>query len=495
MIYLDLILNLALLVALSVVSGFIDKRWQRNARLGILLQGVLFGCVAVIGMLRPMVLGPGLIFDGRSVMISLCALFFGPWAVSVACLITIACRVTLGGVGTFMGVSVILSSAVIGLAAYYRLKPSVQPPSMLRLYGLGLAVHLVMVALMFTLPEGMGLATFKRLGLPVVLLYPLATILAGKILADQLSNIQTIEALRESEERYRLLFDASHDAILLTSPDGRILNANPAARRLFGRTEQELTELERNEVVVVTDPRLFSALEERDRTEKFNGELTLVRKDGSKFEAEISSSVFLNREGNARTGMFIRDITERKQIEKALHESEDLFKNIFHRHTAIKLLVDSENGQIIDANDAAANYYGWTREHLMGMKIQDINTLPAEDVKEALKRVEKMERVCLEFQHRRADGSIRDVEVFSGKIEVKGKVLLHSIINDITDKKRAEEAILKLNEDLEQKIDERTAELKKTIAQLEELNRVFVDRELKMAELKERIAELEKNEQ
>ena len=187
-----------------------------------------------------------------------------------------------------------------------------------------------------------------------------------------------------------------------------------------------------------------------------------------------------------------RDITERKQTEQALRESEDLFRNLFHRHTAVKLLIDPENGQIIDANDAAANFYGWTCEQLMSMKIQNINTLPSEDVKEAMERVEKMERTRFEFRHRRADGSIRDVEVFSGKFEVKGKVLLYSIINDITDKKRAEEAILKLNEDLEQKVNERTAELRETITQLEELNRVFVDRELRMAELKERIAELEK---
>jgi two-component system cell cycle sensor histidine kinase/response regulator CckA len=83
MIYLDLIINLALLVALSVVSGFIDKRWPRHTRLGILLQGFLFGGASVIGMLRPLNLGPGLIFDGRSVMVSLCALFF--WSLGGVC--------------------------------------------------------------------------------------------------------------------------------------------------------------------------------------------------------------------------------------------------------------------------------------------------------------------------------------------------------------------------------------------------------------------------
>src|SRR5450759_6040911 len=124
MIYLDLIVNLTLLVALSVVSGFIDKHWPRHTRLGVLLQGALFGGAAVIGMLRPLNLEPGLIFDGRSVMLSLCALFFGPWAASVAGLMTIACRIGLGGAGTITGVLVILSSVGIGLVAHFRLSPA-----------------------------------------------------------------------------------------------------------------------------------------------------------------------------------------------------------------------------------------------------------------------------------------------------------------------------------------------------------------------------------
>ena len=76
---LELTYNLALLVALSVLSGFIRQRRSHPAW-GAILQGLLFGGAAVIGMMKPLVLGPGLIFDGRSVMLSLCGLFFGPVA-------------------------------------------------------------------------------------------------------------------------------------------------------------------------------------------------------------------------------------------------------------------------------------------------------------------------------------------------------------------------------------------------------------------------------
>ena len=107
MVWIELIDNLAVLIALSVVSGFIDARWKRGTRVGVLLQGIVFGGAAVIGMLRPFVFLPGLVFDGRSVMISLGGLFFGPWTAAVACLMTIPLRLALGGSGAAMGVLVI----------------------------------------------------------------------------------------------------------------------------------------------------------------------------------------------------------------------------------------------------------------------------------------------------------------------------------------------------------------------------------------------------
>jgi len=292
-------------------------------------------------MLRPLVLGPGLIFDGRSVMLSLCALFFGPWAVLTACLMTIGVRLTLGGTGMVMGVLVILSSSAIGLWAHYRFRPALEPPSMGRLYSMGLVVHLAMLGLMFTLPEGAGLATIKRLGLPVILLYPLATILAGKILADRLSNVQARQALDEIAESYRLLFDASLDAILLTSPEGRIFNANPAAGRIFGRSEEEILKIGRDGIIDPAESRLAAALDERARTGQFTGELNFIRKDGTVFPADVSTSLFHDADGNIRTSMVIRDITERKRAEEALQTSYRFLQMAYAQKDMPSLLAQS----------------------------------------------------------------------------------------------------------------------------------------------------------
>lgn len=617
MVYLDLIFNLSLLVALSVVSGFLDKRFSRETRTGALLQGTLFGAAAVVGMLRPLNLGPGLIFDGRSVMVSLCALFFGPWAALVAFALPAASRILMGGMGALTGVLVALSSAGIGLAAYFHRKQQSDSLSISYLYLFGIIVHLAMLSLMFTLPEGKGLSVVRQIGLPIILLYPLATILSGKILVDQLFTIRAADVIRESEERYRSLFEESLDAIILGSPDGRIFKANFAACRLFERTEEEFRRQGRNAIRDPEDRRWTAFLEERNQTGKFQGELTFLRKNGSTFSGEISTTIFRDRKGELRISAIIRDITERKQweeslkdaelkfrtifnsasdgilaagvsdrkfaianrricdmlgyteqellhlsvsdihppealtdlmevfrrssvgdvtqtkdipmkrkdgavffaqispspitlngvpyllglfrdmterrqAEEAMQESEELFRSLFRHHAAVKLIVDSETGQIADANDAASEFYGWSHERLLQMKITDINTLPAQDVKKAMATVLSEKRTRFEFQHRLADGSLRDVEVFSSKIKPGGKNLLHSIVIDITDRKQAEEEILRLNDELEQKVNERTAELKDIIARLEETNKIFVGRELKMAELKKRIEELER---
>lgn len=153
----------------------------------------------------------------------------------------------------------------------------------------------------------------------------------------------------------------------------------------------------------------------------------------------------------------VQDITERKQAEGALKESEDLFRKLFEDHAAVKLLIDGDTGKIIDANNAAATFYGWSKDQLTQMSISDLNILPAAEVRRAIEKVKNEKRIHFEFRHRLADGSIRDVEVFSSCIEVKGKKLLHSVIHDISERKTAEN-LLKESEEKYRNIFEHAVE-------------------------------------
>lgn len=129
-------------------------------------------------------------------------------------------------------------------------------------------------------------------------------------------------AQRESDAQYRSLVESSGDAILLTVPDGKILTANAAACRLFGMTEAEICQAGWGGVVDPADSRLAEGLEERARTGRVTSGLRLRRKDGTTFEGEVSSAVFLDRHGASRTSMIIRDVTERKRMVEDLRSSE-----------------------------------------------------------------------------------------------------------------------------------------------------------------------------
>ncbi len=162
-----------------------------------------------------------------------------------------------------------------------------------------------------------------------------------------ISEYKLIEkTLQKSEEKYRLLFENSGDAILLTNQDGSIYSANPEACRIYGRSEQEICELGRNGTTDLNDPRLEPALSERKKTGKFKGELNQIRKDGTIFPAEVTSILFRDSSGNEKTSMIVRDISERKQAEKAMHEREELFKIVLS-NAPISIFVTDDKGIII----------------------------------------------------------------------------------------------------------------------------------------------------
>ena len=130
--------------------------------------------------------------------------------------------------------------------------------------------------------------------------------------------------------------------------------------------------------------------------------------------------------------------SERLRAEEALRASESLYRNVFENHTAIKLLIDPDSGRILEANKAAAEYYGWPKEKLCGMTIKDINTASEEAIQDAIAKARTLQQTYFESRHMRADGSKRDVAIYTNNISTNGNDVLHSVIHDITDHKKTE---------------------------------------------------------
>jgi len=137
-----------------------------------------------------------------------------------------------------------------------------------------------------------------------------------------------IEQLKRSEARFRSLYENSFDAILLGSPDYSISSANPAAQQMFSMSEDEIKRVGRVGVLVM-DEKAKAAISTGERTGKARAELTYRRKDGSIFQGETTSGYFTDSDGTTKISVVIRDTTERKKAEKALGESERLYRALF----------------------------------------------------------------------------------------------------------------------------------------------------------------------
>lgn len=248
--------------------------------------------------------------------------------------------------------------------------------------------------------------------------------------------------LLSSESRYRSFFENSMDSILLTSPDGKIFSANPAACKLFGYTEEEFIKLDRSGVIDSTDPRLPILLSERELKGKAKGELTLIRKNGSQFPADISSAIFKSQEGLDRSSMIIRDITEQKVIQNRLKFNSELLSRIGQSVIATDL-----QGNVIYWNHGAEQIYGWSSAEVMGQNI--IVLTPAEQTKEQaieiMKALSEGNSWSGEFLVKRKDGSNFPAQVTDAPIiDSDGKLIgIIGISSDITERKRAEEELNK----------------------------------------------------
>lgn len=137
--------------------------------------------------------------------------------------------------------------------------------------------------------------------------------------------------------------------------------------------------------------------------------------------------------------------------QQALIASEQRHRSFFEKNVSVKLVIDPEDGRIVDANPAAIRYYGYPRELLLGRYMHELNGLSAEEDSQETRKALLEERMFFNFRHRLADGEVRDVEVYSGPVDVDGKKMLYSIVHDVT-ARRELETRLAASEDLHRKL-------------------------------------------
>lgn len=274
------------------------------------------------------------------------------------------------------------------------------------------------------------------------------------------SLVQADAILRESEERFRVAFHTSPDAVNINRlADGVFVDINEGFTAQTGYTREDVIGKSSLEVEIWCDPadrqKLVEGLQEKGYYE--NLEARFRRKNGV-IDIGLMSAKIIMLQGVPHILSITRNITERKQAEETLRESEARYRSLFKNNHAVMLLIDPDGGAIVDANPAAVRYYGWTEAELRQMRMSEINILSPEEVQAEMDLARSEQRNQFFFRHRLVDGSIRDVEVFSGLITVQGRSLLYSIVHDTTERTLAE-TLLKENEQRQRRYAELLATL------------------------------------
>ncbi len=180
----ELLQNVALLVTLSVCLQILGRRLEQPRPLYKLLSGVLFGLVGVVAMMTPLTFAPGLIYDGRSIILSLAGFIGGPFTATVAVVISMIYRLWLGGIGAIVGVLVIVQAGALGALFYVlrRRDPRWEQP--IRLWVIGIFVQIAMLATQLLLPGRLGAEVLRIIAPSVLLLYPLGFLASALVFLD-----------------------------------------------------------------------------------------------------------------------------------------------------------------------------------------------------------------------------------------------------------------------------------------------------------------------
>jgi len=244
------------------------------------------------------------------------------------------------------------------------------------------------------------------------------------------------EGLLES----RILFDSSLDAVIIATPSGAIVAANPAACALLGSTEAELCRIGREGVVDPADPRFAEALAVREQTGRFRGELTFVRASGERFPVEVATSLVHGPQGAIQTVLVFRDITERQRTEAALRASEERFAKAFHTSPDGITISRLSDGRYIEVNRGFTALSGYEASEVLGRTSVELGVWIDSRDRDAFVAAlgAHGEVVNLEMDFRFKGGVIKNTLVSARLMDLNGEACVLSTTRDMTERKLAE---------------------------------------------------------
>lgn len=435
--YISLILNVSLILALITLYSLVLRATILEKKPARILTDLVFGLTAVAAMSVAYKYGAGVIYDGRSIIISLAGLYGGFLPAATASAISLGYRAYLGGQGVWAGLATIIFCVAIGLAFRNIFRARLGKLNAYELYGFGFLAHLVMLACqLLIIPWPSGLTVIGRIWLPILLIFPPATVLTGLLLQGENRRLLAEIKLRESEEKYRVLFDNAGQLIIVAQ-DGVIKLVNRKALE-YGYKEEEIVGKPFLDFIHPDDRKMvWEKHQRRLKEESFQPtyEFRFIARDGSTRWVEITA-VKIEWGGRPATLNYVSDVTGRVTAQQ---EKEELLRVIEESHNEIYIF-DPETLRFSYANRAALDNTGYSLQELTGLT--PLHLKPEFDpIKfNALLRPlldGSRKKQLFETIHLRKDGSSYPVEVHLQLVEVARKKSFLAIILDVTERQKA----------------------------------------------------------
>jgi len=454
----NLLVNAALLIIMGFAYTQIFSFFREHRIVKQLLNGVLFGVIAVAVMSYPAYIGPGLAFDTRSIIISISGLFGGPIAVAVSVLFAIVYRIVGGGISLFADILIIVSSGIIGLGYYYLRKNYIIVMRPLYILIFGLIVNTVMFSCMFILPYDTAIEAIEAVILPVITIYPLVSFLIIARLTEKETQI-------EAESMLSDMLNNLTTGIVVHAPDTRIVFSNPQASKLLGVSIDKMHGKVDNSLVwsfIQEDGSEVSIdkypVNQVLKTQKPLIGYTLGIKCSTADTTWVLVNAFPEFDINNQLSQVVvtfTDITKNKQIKEIIEKGEEDLRMTIDSISDGVIATDIDK-KIIRMNPEAETLTGWSLSEAKGKDLEKVfniidatpnNVSDAEEVQDDIAKVGlKKHNMLISKDGSRCQISDSCSPIQNETGDMSGMVL---VFRDITDDCKIRENINKRVKELE----------------------------------------------
>lgn len=464
----SIIINASFLISGSLIyHALFYRHWKKGILLRVFL-GVIIGFIGIVLIMNSVSASTGVIFDTRSILVSVAGMFFGFIPTVIAAVIICLYRIVLGGPGALTGVVVTLLTSAIGIF-WNRLwlEKILRKKKMfwLDFYIFGLVTHIVMLACMFTLPLEKALTTLREIYLPVLIIYPFVSMVLCMVLFYAVNNLRTEDNLRNSEQRFRTMIEQAPIGIVI-SDNRKVLFFNAMYEKILGRTNAEIEEKGWESFThpddLQEDLDNLAALT-AGRINDYSMVKRYLKPDGNIVWANVTLvALRMENQTDKHYMCMIQDITHIKKTENELKNSEENYKKLFHEFQDKQIFLQSLLNTIPDLifyKDIDGRYQGFNKafQELTGVDSDRILGSTERDLF-SRENAEFFRRIDMEAMNRQTASIYeRSVTYPSGR-----EVFLETVITpyydsfgnisgiigtsrDATERKRKEQEILYLN--------------------------------------------------